>query len=216
MRQHAIVIGATGLIGSALLKQLIANKAFSQITAISRRPIELKADTLHNVVTDFDQLDAVRESFTGDCLFCCMGTTRKQAGSLAAQYKVDVDYPLQAARLAREQGVKHFLLVSSMSANSGSRSAYLRMKGELEDGVRALAFERLSIFQPSLLLGERQQRRTGEYFAGKVMPSFCLLPGLRRYRPISGDQVAQSMIARSLNAGPAQETFSLDEIFPKE
>ncbi len=212
MERHAIVIGATGLIGSALLSQLASNSAFTRITAIIRRPIS-STPRVHNIVVDFDQLDTVADAFSGDYLFCCMGTTRKQAGSLAAQYKVDVDYPLHAATLARARGVKHLLLVSSMSADSRSRSAYLRMKGQLEDGVKALCFERLSLFQPSLLLGEREHRRTGEYLAGKLMPTLCKLPGLKRYRPISGSEVATKMIARSLAQGPAIERFSLDEIF---
>ena len=113
-----------------------------------------------------------KEPLKGDVLFSCLGTTKKQAGSIAAQRIVDFDYQLQIAQIAVENGVPHYLLVSSSGANAKSRAAYMKMKGELEEQVKALPFQRISIFQPSLLLGDRPESRFGEQLAALFMPAF--------------------------------------------
>ena len=142
-----------------------------------------------------------------------MGTTRKQAGSIAAQRKVDLDYQYRAAQLAAERGVGHYLLVSSSGANPKSANPYLQMKGELEEKVQQLPFERISIFQPSLLLGKRPEVRLGEKLGALLLPVLCTLPGLRRYRPIRGEEVAAKMVRVSRQPGASREWFKLDELF---
>ena len=107
----------------------------------------------------------------------------------------------------------HYLLVSSTGANARSKSPYQKMKGELEEKVSTLPFKRISIFQPSLLLGPREEIRVGEKLATMIMPSVCKLPGLRRYRPITRGQVATKMVQVSQQTGKAREWFRLDEIF---
>jgi uncharacterized protein YbjT (DUF2867 family) len=210
----AIVIGATGVVGRALVDQLAAADHIGKVVSLTRRAVSHDNVKVDNHVVDFEQLHKHRELFQGDCLFSCLGTTRKQAGSIAAQRRVDLDYQLSAAQLAAEQGVKHYLLVSSSGANARSFSPYLKMKGELEQAVLGLSFERISLFRPSLLLGERSDSRVGEKLASQVLPGLCKLPGLAAYRPIRGDLVAAKMVEVSAEEGPVHQCFNLDEVFP--
>jgi uncharacterized protein YbjT (DUF2867 family) len=214
MSQTAIVIGATGLVGQAVVEQLAAAEFIDKVVTLTRRPSRHPSAKVHNQVVRFDHLEAHAAAFAGDLLFSCLGTTRKQAGSIAAQRIVDVEYQYMAAQLAAAQGVRHYLLVSSSGANAESGNAYLRMKGELEQRVQSLSFARVSIFQPSLLLGRRTKPRPAEQLWSWLLPPLCLLPGLRRYRPIRAEQVAAKMVRVSQRPGPAVEFFRLDEIFP--
>lgn len=214
MSRTAIVVGATGLVGGALVEQLVGASHVGRVVTVTRRPAAHASPKVVNNVVDFERLDESAPAFQGDWLFSALGTTRKQAGSVAAQRRVDVDYQLAAARIAASNGVAHYLLVSSSMADANSRNAYLRMKGELEQAVLALPFRRVSIFQPALLLGARARPRAGERLAGAIMPALRFLPGLRRYRPIRGEQVAARMVGVSQSPGAGVEWFRLEEVFP--
>ncbi len=213
MSKTAIVIGATGVVGRALVDQLVNAEDFTKVITLTRRAAPHSSEKVENHIVDFDRLENYETLFKGDVFFSCLGTTLKQAGSVEAQRKVDFTYQLKAAELAVKQGVEHYLLVSSSAANARSRSAYLKMKGELEQRVKHLPFNRISIFQPSLLIGERKDQRLGEDIARIVLPVLCRLPVLKRYRPIQGEQVAAKMISISLQPGLPLETFILDKIF---
>ena len=213
MGNTAIVIGATGLVGRALIDQLADADHISKVITLTRRPAEHSCSKVHNQVVEFEHLEDYASSFRADLLFSCLGTTRKQAGSIAAQRKVDLDYQYKAAQLAANHGVRHYLLVSSSGANINSNNPYLQMKGELEQRVQTLPFNRISIFQPSLLLGQRVDFRIGEKLGSWILPVLCTIPGLHRYRPISGEQVAAKMIQVSRQPGQPLEWFRLDEIF---
>ncbi|MFN8791509.1 MAG: NAD(P)H-binding protein [Bdellovibrionales bacterium] len=214
MGKTALVLGATGLIGKALVEQLSNQPTTDQIVALTRRPVTYPSKKVINEVVDFDHPEKSIHVLKGDFLFSCLGTTLKQAGSIQAQRKVDVDYQFEAARLAAQNGVPHYLLVSSSMADAKSRNEYLKMKGELEEKVLAIPFQRVSVFQPSLLLGDRPENRPGEKWGARVLPALALIPGLRRYRPIYGHQVATKMIQVSQASGPKHEWFQLDEVFP--
>ncbi len=213
MPKTAVILGATGLVGGEIVEQLAKRRSIATVIAITRRAVKFKSPKVANHVVNFDDLSAAAELFQGDLFFSALGTTRKQAGSIKAQRTVDLDYQLQAATLAAQNGVGHYLLVSSSAADSSSKSAYLKMKGELEDAVLELPFARISIFRPSLLLGNRARFRAGEALGAKILPAICSLPGLRRYRPITGEQVAIKMVEASLNSGPPRQSYSLNEIF---
>lgn len=195
MAKTAIVLGATGLIGRSLVDQLVCSQGYGRVLTLTRRPCAHQSDIVENRVIDFEQLAQYGEALQGDVLFSCLGTTRAKAGSIAAQRRIDVDYQLNAAVLAANNGVAHYLLVSSAGADANSGRAYLRMKGELEQRVRALPFKRISILQPSLLLGQRNEVRVAEQLGSYPMRLVCLLPGLRRYRPIQGQQVAKKLLS---------------------
>ncbi|WP_286235322.1 oxidoreductase [Thalassotalea sediminis] len=209
----AIVIGATGLIGQHLLNQLLTDPTFSKVVAITRKPIQYNSKKIVNHVVDFNKLPSYSAQFNGNVLFSCLGTTKKQAGSIENQRIVDVGYQYQAAKMAAKNGVAHYVLVSSSGANKNANSAYFKMKGELENMVKPLSFQRISILQPSLLLGERNQFRLGEVLSSYLLPIICKLPFLKRYRPIEGAQVAKKMISLSKQQGEQCEIYSLDELF---
>lgn len=212
--KKVIVLGATGLIGKHLVKQLAECKHISQIMAVTRRKVTYSDPKIENKVIDFNQIEQYGALFKGDILFSCLGTTKKQARTLAAQREVDVEYQLKVAELAANNGVSAYFLVSSSGANSQSKNAYLQMKGDLEDKITELQFKHICIFQPSLLLGAREGFRFGEKLGSWVLPSLCQLPFLRRYRPIYGHQVAAKMCQESMKFKIGIQRFSLDACFP--
>lgn len=166
-------------------------------------------------MVDFDHLDPVADGFAVDDLFCALGTTHSKAGSRANFRRVDFDYPLAAARLGKEAGVKQYLLVSSMGADPGARVHYSKVKGELEAALADLGLPALLIFRPSLLLGERQERRPGESMAAALMrlidPLMALGP-LTRVRAIKGETVARAMIRQALLGLSGVRVYLNDEI----
>ena len=221
MGHTALVIGATGVVGRELVELLSQSADIEKVTAVTRRPIEYSSDKIINCVVEFDRLEQYSSAFKADIIFSCLGTTLKQAGSIERQRQVDVDYQYRAAKLARTNGIKHYLLVSSSGAKPNSSSAYLRMKGELEAKVAELGFTRISIIQPSLLLGNRQDFRLGEKLGASLLPLICRLPVLSKYRPITGKQVAVKMCQIALqqvasvdnNDEPKLQYYRLDELF---
>jgi len=215
MGKTAVVVGSTGVVGREVVTQLAAQVAIDQVVSLTRRPVSYENPKIHNQVVNFDQLEQERQWFKGDLLFSALGTTLKQAGSIKAQRKVDLEYQFQAAQLAADQGVEHYLLVSSSgaNANANAKSEYFKMKGELEQKVRDLPFKRITFVQPSLLLGERPDTRLGEKAAAFILPLLCHLPGLTKYRPITGTQVAKAMIEFSQRSGQPVETYQLDQLF---
>ena len=214
MGTTAIVMGATGLVGASVAQQLCDESRVDVVRTLTRRPIASACATAQNTVVDFSRLEQHAALFRGDMLFSCLGTTKKQAGSIAAQRVVDVDYQLTAARLAAANGVRHYLLVSSAYADARSSNPYTRMKGELEEAVSALPFDSISIFQPSVLVGPRDHVRVGERVGEFVLGALSWVPGVRRYRPIRGTEVARRMIDVSRAPHPGVRRYVLDEVFP--
>ena len=214
MSKSAIVLGATGLVGHAIVEHLARAPHIDRVVTVTRRPADAPSPKVTNHVVDFERLHEHAALFAADYLFSSLGTTRKQAGSIDAQRKVDLEYQYAAAELAARQGVAHYLLVSSTGADAGSSNPYLKMKGELEQRVLQLPFARVSIFQPSVLAGVREHARPGEQLGGIVLGVLRFLPGVRRYRPIRGDEVAEKMVQVSRAPGPSREWFRLDEVFP--
>lgn len=209
----AVVLGATGLVGKNLVQQLAEDPHFEKIIAITRRSVEYVSDKVVNKVINFDEMDNHQDLFNSDVLFSSLGTTVKQAGTFEKQRKVDFDYQYQAAKLSAENGVNHYVLISSAGANKHSKAPYFKMKGELEDAIARLPFPKISILQPSLLVGERSEMRIGETLASLFLPVICTLPPLKKYRPISGSEVAQKMISVSLHQKNSRQTYTLNEVF---
>jgi uncharacterized protein YbjT (DUF2867 family) len=192
----ALIFGATGLVGGHVLQQALAADAYTSVVAFTRGPLSITHPKLKNVVINFDKLGDYKKEIVGDDLFLCLGTTIKKAGSEAAFKVVDFDYPLAVAKMAKENGVNQVLLCSAVDADATSKIFYNRMKGMLEDALKALNFNALHIFQPSLLLGERNENRFGESVA-KVVGKFLdkIIGGLlSKYRPVEGETVASAMV----------------------
>ena len=182
-KKKALILGSTGLIGKELLSILLEEEAYEQIFALVRRPGHVTHPKLKECVVDFDNLHPDEAFFKVDDVFCCLGTTIKKAGSRAAMKKVDVEYPVKVARYAKENGAAHYLVVSSVNANVKSPFAYSKMKGELEDQLKILSYETLSILHPSLLLGNREEHRFMEGLANKVVRAIEKI----KKRPISSN-----------------------------
>jgi len=212
MNKKALIIGSTGLVGSALIQNLVQANHIDTITALTRKPIDYSSEKIHNIVIDFNHLEDYQKLFTADYFFSCLGTTRRQAGSLKAQRVVDVDYQLQAAKLALNGNVKHYLLVSSIGANPMSPNPYLQMKGALEKEVSALSFERISIFRPSLLVGDRKAFRLGESIGAHLFSTLSRVPGLKKFKPTESQTLAQAMVKTTLGSGPSFECITADAI----
>ena len=189
----AIIIGATGLIGGELVKQILENPHYSKVVLLLRKPLTISHPKLVQEVIDFDKPDASK--IVGDDLFCAIGTTLAKAGSKEAQYKIDCTYPYEIGKIAKANGVKQYILVSSVGADYQSSNFYLRTKGDLEQKIKSLGFENFVSLRPSLLLGNRKEVRFGEKVGTVLMKiiSPFLFGGLKKYRGIEATKVAESM-----------------------
>lgn len=213
--QTALVIGATGLIGSNLVEQLTENENFTTIKVFTRRSTLIKHPKIEEHLVDFDKIDDWKDDLTGDVLFSAMGTTIRKAGSKAAQYKIDFTYQYETAQAAANNSVKTYCLVSSAGANPTSSVFYSKMKGELDEAVKKLGIKHTFIFRPSILSGNRNESRLGEKIGLALARIFTNIPGLTKYRPIQGATVAKAMIHVSGTTAkrPSFEIYTLDEIF---
>ena len=189
----AIIIGATGLVGSTLVEQILENPTYSKVVLLLRKPLNISYSKLIQEVIDFDNPDASK--IMGDDLFCAMGTTLAKAGSKEAQYKIDCTYPFEIGKIAKTNGVKQYILVSSLGANLQSSNFYVRTKGDLEQKIKSLGFQNFVSLRPSFLLGNRKEFRLGEKIGVVLVKilSPLMLGGLKKYRGIEASKVAKSM-----------------------
>lgn len=213
MNITAIVIGATGLVGSEVLDLLLEDERYQKVKVFHRRSTGISHPKLQEHIINFDKIEEWRGLLTGDELYSALGTTLKKAGSQEAQYNIDFTYQFETAKAAAENGVKKYSLVSSAGAEYQSRMFYSRLKGELDDAVKELPFEVTTVLRPSILAGERNESRPGESIGMFFMKFITKIPGLKKYQPIAGSTVAQAMI-NSLHKCPSgYHIFELDEIF---
>ncbi|XP_038620426.1 oxidoreductase HTATIP2 [Tachyglossus aculeatus] len=172
--KSVFILGASGETGRVLLKEILNWQLFSKVTLIGRRVLNFEEEAYKNViqeVVDFEKLDEHSSAFQGhDVGFCCLGTTKAKAGS-EGFVRVDRDYVLKSAELAKAGGCKHFNLLSSKGANKRSSFLYLQVKGEVEAKIEELNFDRYTIFRPAVLLCDRQESRPGEWLARKFLSS---------------------------------------------
>jgi uncharacterized protein YbjT (DUF2867 family) len=196
MKKHALVFGGTGLVGSYLLEELAGDPGYDSITSCVRTPKSAQNSRVKEVVVDFDKLKDNRLLFQADEVFICLGTTIKKAGSVSNMEKIDRDLPVEIAQMAREGGVKKLAVVSSIGANESASNYYLRIKGEMEHGIRTFDFENIVIVRPSIILGNRKEKRFGESVGRALIKSlgFLLIGRLRRYRGIHARTIAKAMI----------------------
>ncbi|HEX8474659.1 MAG TPA: oxidoreductase [Pyrinomonadaceae bacterium] len=196
MNRSALVVGASGLVGGHCLELLLTDDAYTEVVSLGRRRLTREHAKLKQHVVEFDNLGASKHLAKAQDVFCCLGTTIKQAGTKEAFYKVDFTYAFEVARIASENGAEQFLIVSSLGADPRSSVFYSRVKGETEAAVSRLPFQAVHIFRPSLLIGERAEVRMGEQIAEKAsrLLSFAFVGRLSKYRPIEARTVAAAMI----------------------
>ncbi|MFQ2193649.1 NAD(P)H-binding protein [Aeromonas jandaei] len=188
-----LIAGASGLIGRELIKQLPTEH---ELTLLCRRPGK---EAHHWLPVDFDDLASVTLPRPVDIAFCALGTTRKDAGSAEAFRRVDLDYVIAFAELARRHGCQRLIVVSSIGASATSPALYPRTKGEMEQALLAQSWPRLAIVRPAMLLGDRQPPRRSEQIFQAIYPLFrpLLVGKLARWRAIEASQVAHAMIILS-------------------
>ena len=209
--KKAIVIGATGMVGTQLIKQLIENETYSEIVSLVRRASGITHPKLKEQIINFDEPENWSNVVTGDVLFSTLGTTLAQAKNKEAQFEVDFTYQFTVAKIAAKNGVSNYVLISSAGSNSNSIVFYTSMKGKLEDAVKRLPFNVISIIRPGQLAGDRTEKRTSEKIGLSVMHFINKLGMMKRYKPIYAHKVARAMInaAEKIESG----TYTLDKVF---
>ena len=212
MGKTALIIGATGLVGHQLLIQILEHPEFEKVRIFGRRPSGVTHPKLEEQIIDFDQPESWKALVQGDVLFSTLGTTIKTAKTKENQYRVDFTYQYEFAKAAAENGVPIYLLVSSMGADPISSVFYSRIKGELEEAVAKLPFQKLFIIRPSILDGDRQEKRAGEK-VGLILSRFLTKFILKAYRPTPVDILAAKMIRLSLEKVSGIRTIGGLELF---
>ena len=201
MQKKSIVLGSTGLIGKYLLAYL--GKKDLSVIAITRRSINNLPKNVSTMIIDFDEF--LDQGHLPDCehIYICLGTTIRKAGSQASFKKVDLDYCLGFAKKARESGATTISLVTSVGANADSKNFYLKTKGKLENEIKAMGFDSVNIFQPGLLLGNRDEIRPLEFLGqyGSFLLNMVLFGSLKKYRSIEASKVAHAMANSPNNNG---------------
>jgi uncharacterized protein YbjT (DUF2867 family) len=198
MTKTAIIIGATGLTGNILLNKLLADSTFERIKLFSRSPVQIDNPKIEEHLIDMFALDDHSEDFTGDVVFCCIGTTNAKTPDKNMYLKIDYGIPVAASELCKKNGISTFIVVSAMGADPKSKVFYNKTKGEMEQDVLQYKIENTYILQPSLIGGNRTEIRAGERIAQFMMGSFdFLIP--KKYKMIHPEAIAKAMIWLSKN-----------------
>jgi uncharacterized protein YbjT (DUF2867 family) len=193
----AIIAGASGLVGSALLPMLLERGDYEKVISLGRKTLAITHPKLQQLQVDFNDLESL--ALKADDVFCCLGTTIKVAKTRERFYEVDHDYPLNLAKAAKNQGAQGFYLISAVSADEHSRIFYSRVKGKLENDLMALGFNKLVIVRPSMLLGNRQEFRLAEYISKYAMMFLApIIPA--KYKGVEAHTVAKAMLAMANNS----------------
>ncbi|MCY0968311.1 NAD(P)H-binding protein [Chryseobacterium wangxinyae] len=209
---RALVIGATGATGKDLVTQLLNDKDFDEVNIFVRKPLTIQNEKLKVHVVDFEKPELWKNSVIGDVAFSCMGTTLKDAGSKEAQRKVDYDYQYEFAKAARENNVDDYILVSAYGANPHSKIFYSKMKGELEEAVKQLHFNKITIFKPGML-ERKDSARNGEVLGSRIIKFANKLGLFESQKPLPTDVLAKAMINSSKIKSNGYSSVKLGNIF---
>ena len=212
--KKAIVIGASGLIGSNLIRLLLLDNGIGEVVALVRKPLSIQHTKLTHYVVDFDSEQSYSKYVSGDVFYCCLGTTKAKTPDQEAYRRVDFHYPLNFARTALSKGVSQFHLISALGADSQSVIAYSKLKGELEESLKRLDFKCLCIYQPSLLDGLREESRPAEKIGIQIMRALnpLLVGPLKKYRSIKASAVAQAMVTNTHKNLDGVHVYTSEEI----
>lgn len=213
MKKSAIIVGATGLTGGILLNKLLADDRYDTIKVFGRSSVGMKHPKLEEHLVDLFELEQHADQFTADEVYCCIGTTKKKTPDEQQYRKIDFGIPTTAANLCKANDISTFLVMSSMGANPDSSIFYSRTKGEMEVEVLAQNIEHTFILRPSLITGNRSEKRSLEKFMVGLMSvvNVLLIRALKKYRSIKASDIAQAMIHLA-NEKPDQSVFDSAEI----
>lgn len=196
----AIIIGATGATGKELVNLLIADEKYTEIICLVRRKLKIQNSKVKEVIVDFDKLNDYKDYFSADVAFSCLGTTLKDAGSKDIQWKIDYEYQLKFAQIAKEKSIDTFVLVSSVGANQNSKIFYTKMKGTLEIEIEKLNFQKTIIMQPPSLIRPNSTRK-GELIGMKIIFFLNKIGLFKSYKPLHVLDLAKAMI-KSVKQNP--------------
>ena len=191
---NAIVIGATGATGQEIVSQLLEDNDFDSVSIFVRKDPNINHRKLKTNVIDFSKLEEYRELIKGDVLFSCLGTTLRTAGSKEKQYLVDFTYQYEFAKIASDNGVTSYSLVSSTGANENSPIFYPKIKGKLEEVIKKLSFKTIQIFQPPTLIRQKNLMRTGEKIGIKIFGFLNSFGLLKSQKPLPVSTLAKVMV----------------------
>ena len=208
----ALIIGATGATGKDLVKVLLLDPAYTAVILFNRRPIGMEHSKLSEIITDFDNLEAVSGHITGAVLFSCLGTTLKTAGSRAKQWHIDYEIPLKFAELASKNGIDSMVLLSAYGASPTSHLFYSRIKGQLEEKLASLAFNTYIIFKPGVLL-RKNTNRAGERLTAGILKFLNSVGLIRKFRPMPTSTLAEKMARAPKILTAGKHIIELDKIF---
>ena len=211
------VFGSTGLIGSNILKCLENDNYFSKVNVITRKPIHHKNSKFKNIVIDFNDINSIKNSLKNcQIVFVSIGTTQSKVNWNLEKYKkIDYEIPINIAKEAKKLNIKKYLIVSSAGADINAKGFYLSLKGQIEKDIKKIGIKNTFIFRPSLLMGNRKEKRIGEKIAQLIMPVFSfLLP--KKYRPINAESVAKSMINLSKTDINSHKIYHFEDIILSE
>ncbi|MDO6491198.1 MAG: NAD-dependent epimerase/dehydratase family protein [Cellulophaga sp.] len=192
----AIVLGATGVTGSALVSLLTHHNAYAKIKLFSRSISGFTHPKIDEYIVDLQDLEKHKSSFTADEVYCCIGTTKAKTPNKETYKNIDYGIPLQAAKLCKENGIGTYMVISALGANASSSVFYNKIKGQMENDVIALQIPKTHILQPSLIAGKREEKRMGEWLAKQFFKvfQFLLIGSLKKYRPIHPETIAKAMV----------------------
>ncbi|MGB2013669.1 MAG: NAD(P)H-binding protein [Flavobacteriaceae bacterium] len=211
-KQHAIVLGATGATGRELVTQLLAHPSFDEVSIFVRKKPDFEHQKLKVHEIDFSKLSNYKNLVVGDVLFSALGTTRKVAGSKANQYEVDYTYQYEFAKMASENGVNHYALVSSTGANKDAWFFYLKTKGALEEEIKKLPFKSIKIYQPPTLIRQADLLRPAEKRGLRILNTLNRFGILRSQKPLSVSVLAKKMIDEVLCNKQGKTTYQPKDI----
>ena len=209
----ALLFGASGLVGSHLLNQLIKDTNYSKIKLFVRSVTKIIDPKVEIIKTDFNNLQNHKEDVKGDDCFFCIGTTKQNSSDKDEYRKVELDIPEEIAKIAKSNLVNSFIFVSALYANPKSSGDYVRFKGLAEEELKRLDFPKLAIMRPSFLMGDRKEKRVGEkigIFVFKLLSPLLLGP-IKKMRPIHSETVAKAMI-KAANENLEKNIFESNEI----
>ena len=209
----ALLFGASGLVGSHVLNQLISNNDYSKIKLFVRSSIDISDPKIEIIQTDFNNLEKYKDLILGDECFFCIGTTHKETPDANEYRKVEYDMPVNIAKIAKSNSVKSFIYVSSMGANPKASGKYLKNKGQVEEELKKLNFSKLAIIRPSLLVGNRKSFRLGEIIFTPIMNTLSIFAfgSLKKYKPIKIENVVKATLYISKNESK-KIIFESDEL----
>lgn len=194
---HALVLGATGATGKEIINLLLNDDAYSKVSIFVRRKPNIEHNKLMVYEVDFSKLSNYQDLINGDVLFSALGTTRKEAGGLKQQYLVDYTYQYEFAKMASDNGVNNYALVSSTGANEKSFFFYPKIKGNLEESVKKLKFKKIQIFQPPMLIRQPELMRSSEKTGIKFLEGLNTIGLMKSQKPLSVSTLARKMVIES-------------------